>query len=124
MNRHIKGSVTDVVPSVDPVSRSFLVKVGVKEAGLRNGFYAKVSIPVGKREVLLVPERAVVERGQLNGVYVVDKESVIVYRLVKVGRKYGERLEILSGLNPGERMVVEGVDKAVDGGLAVAADGK
>ncbi|MDA8241263.1 MAG: efflux RND transporter periplasmic adaptor subunit [Nitrospiraceae bacterium] len=121
MNRHIRGLVTEVVPSVDPVSRSFLVKIGVKDEGLRNGFYAKVSIPVGKRETLLVPEGAIVERGQLTGLYVVDKESVIVYRLVKVGRRYGGGLEILSGLNPGDRVVVEGVDKAVDGGLAVEA---
>ncbi len=121
MNKHIKGVVTEVVPSVDPLSRSFMAKVGVKDAGLRNGFYAKVSIPVGKRDALLVPEGAMVERGQLTGVYVVDKESVIAYRLVKVGRRYGERLEILSGLNPGEGVVVGGVERAVDGGIAVSA---
>jgi RND family efflux transporter MFP subunit len=124
MNKHIKGSVTEVVPSVDPVSRSFLTKIGVKDEGLRNGFYAKVSIPVGKREALLVPEGAIVERGQLTGVYVVDKESVMTYRLVKVGRRYGGRLEILTGLNPGDSVVVEGVDRAVDGGIARATDEK
>jgi RND family efflux transporter MFP subunit len=119
LNREMKGKITEVVPSVDPASRSFLVKIAVKGEGLRNGFYAKVSIPIGKRRTLLVPKNAVVEKGQLIGVYTVDKDSVITYRLVKTGKNYGERVEILSGLNPGEDVVVAGVDRAIDGGLAV-----
>ncbi len=114
----IKGIVTEVVPSVDPASRSFLVKIAIKGAGLRNGSYVKVSLPVGKKEALLVPAKAVVERGQLTGVYVVGGNSVIRYRLVKAGRRYADRVEILSGLKPMDRAVVEGVEKAVDGGLA------
>jgi RND family efflux transporter MFP subunit len=119
LNRKVKGRVSEVVPSVDPASRSFLVKIAVKGEGLRNGFYGKVSIPIGKRETLLVPKNAVVEKGQLIGVYTVDKDSVIAYRLVKTGKTYGENVEILSGLNPGENVVVAGVDRAVDGGTAV-----
>jgi len=117
----IKGIVTEVVPSVDPVSRSFLVKIAIKGEGLRNGSYVKVSLPVGKKEVLLVPANAVVERGQLTGVFVVDENTVIRYRLVKTGRRYGDRVEILSGLKPMDRAVVEGVEKAVDGGIALKA---
>jgi membrane fusion protein, multidrug efflux system len=119
LNREVKGKISEVVPSVDPMSRSFLVKIALKGEGLRNGFYAKVSIPIGKREALLVPQNAVVEKGQLIGVYTVDKDSVITYRLVKTGRTYGNNVEILSGLNPGENVVVGGVERAVDGGLAV-----
>jgi RND family efflux transporter MFP subunit len=119
LNREVKGKITEVVPSVDPASRSFLVKIAIKGKGLRNGFYGKVSIPIGKRETLLVPKNAVLEKGQLIGVYTVDKNSVITYRLVKTGKTYGDKVEILSGLNPGENVVVAGVDRAVDGGLAV-----
>jgi RND family efflux transporter MFP subunit len=119
LNREVKGKITEVVPSVDPASRSFLVKIAINGKGLRNGFYGKVSIPIGKRETLLVPKNAVIEKGQLIGVYTVDKDSVIIYRLVKTGKTYGEKVEILSGLNPGENIVVAGVDRAVDGGLAV-----
>ncbi len=120
LNTTVTGRVTEVVPSVDPMSRSFLVKIGLKADGLRNGLYGRVSIPVGKKEALLVPKGAVVDRGQLSGVYVVGKDSVITYRLVKTGRPYGEKVEVLTGLSPEEKVVVEGVDKAVDGGLAVA----
>jgi RND family efflux transporter MFP subunit len=121
LNREVKGKIAEVVPSIDPASRSFLVKIAIKGEGLRNGFYGKVSIPIGKRETLLVPKNAVVEKGQLIGIYTVNKDSVISYRLVKTGRNYGERVEILSGLNAGENVVVGGVERAVDGGLAVTA---
>ena len=118
-NRLFKGTVTEVVPSVDPASRSSLAKISVKAEGLRNGFYGKVSIPIGKKEALLVPKEALVEKGELTGVYVVDDHSVITYRLVRPGRVFGGRVEILTGLNPKERLIVDGAERAVDGGLAV-----
>jgi len=117
LNRELSGKVTEVVPSIDPMSRSFLVKTSLRGEDLKNGYYARVAIPVGKKEALLVPKKAVVEKGQLTGVYAVDGNSVITYRLVRAGKPYGDKVEILSGLNPGDTVVVDGVEKAVDGGV-------
>lgn len=117
LNRELSGKIAEVVPSIDPVSRSFLVKISLGDKDLKNGYYARVAIPVGKRQVLLVPKKAVLEKGQLTGVYTVDKKSVITYRLVRAGKTFGEKVEILSGLNPGDTVIVDGVEKAVDGGL-------
>jgi RND family efflux transporter MFP subunit len=119
LNKQIEGVITEIVPSVDPASRSFLVKIGLRGEGLRNGFYAKVSLPVGEKEALLVPSGAVVERGQLTGIYAVGDDSVITFRLVRVGRTYGEKVEILSGLDANQQVIVRGVEKAIDGGFAV-----
>lgn len=116
LNRELAGKVTEVVPSIDPMSRSFLVKISIKDKDLKNGYYARVAIPVGKKQVMSVPENAVTEKGQLTGVYTVDKNSVITYRLVRVGKPYGDRVEVLSGLNPEDPVIVDGVEKAVDGG--------
>jgi RND family efflux transporter MFP subunit len=117
LKREIRGIITEVVPSVDSMSRSFVVKIAIKGEGLRNGFYGKVSIPIGKKEVLLVPKNSVIEKGQLTGVYTVDNDSVIAYRLVKTGKSYEDKIEILSGLNPGDKVIVGGVEKALDGGI-------
>ncbi|RPI36896.1 MAG: efflux RND transporter periplasmic adaptor subunit [Nitrospiraceae bacterium] len=117
LNRELSGKVTEVVPSIDPMSRSFLVKIALRGEDLKNGYYARVSIPVGKKEALLVSKKAVVEKGQLTGVYAVDRNSVITYRLVRAGKLYGDKVEILSGLNPGDTVVVDGVEKTVDGGI-------
>ncbi len=122
LDRRFKGKVVEVVPSVDPGSRSFIVKIALKGEGIRNGFYGRVSIPVGKKKVLLVPAGAIVERGELTGLYTVGGNDVIQYTLVRVGKSYGDRVEVLSGLKPDERVVVGGVEKAVDGGLYVGTD--
>ena len=117
LNRELEGKVTEVVPSIDPMTRSFIVKIALSDKDLKNGYYARVDIPVGKKQSLLVPKKAVVEKGQLTGVYTVDKNSVIAYRLIRAGKLYGDRVEILSGLNPGDSVIVDGVEQAVDGGI-------
>ncbi len=120
-SRELSGTVSDVIPSVDPSTRTFLVKIAISGSGVRNGSYGKVSIPVAKKDILLVNKKAVVQRGQLTGIYTVDSSSVITYRLVRIGRTYGDRVEILSGINPGEKIIVNGAEKAVDGGILVTA---
>jgi multidrug efflux pump subunit AcrA (membrane-fusion protein) len=79
--------------------------------------FVRVRIPVGKKEAIVVPAVSVVEKGQLTGVYSVDDKGVISYRLVRAGATYAGRTEILSGLSPGERLIVEGVERAEDGGV-------
>jgi len=58
-----------------------------------------------------------VGRGQLEGVFVVDDHGLMTYRLVRTGKVYQDKSEILSGLKGGEKVVVEGMEKAIDGGM-------
>jgi RND family efflux transporter MFP subunit len=113
----IAGTIGEIVPAVDTASRTYLIKVYVEGRLLKTGMYAKVFIPEGRKEVLLVPKKAVVERGQLSGVFVKDDGGVITYRLIKTGRLFGDNVEVVSGLKAGESIVTEGMEKAVDGGI-------
>ncbi len=115
--RPLPAKITQILPTVDPLSRTFLVKAAFKGDGVKSGLYAKVSIPRGKKMVLLVPGTAIVEKGQLTGLYAVDSRGVVTYRLVRVGRSHGDKREILSGLQSQERIIVGGTEKAVDGGI-------
>ncbi len=124
LSRTIKGKVSEIVPAVDPMSRTFLVKVGISGPGLRSGLYARAMVPVGTKEAILLPRKAVVERGELTGLYVVGPDNVITYRLVRLGRQYDGNVEILSGINPKERVITGGVEKAVDGGILETAGGR
>jgi len=122
LGRTVEGRVAEMIRAADPASRSVTVKLDLPAtAGLRSGMYGRARFPGAERNVLLVPAAALVERGQLTGIYVVDGQSVARLRLVTAGQRRGDRVEVLSGLNPGERVVVEGVERVIDGGSVEAA---
>jgi hypothetical protein len=64
--------------------------------------FARASFERGLREALSVPLAAVVERGQLQGVFVLDPDGLARLRWIRLGRVRGERVEVLSGLSEGE----------------------
>lgn len=111
----LDGKVAEVVPAADPASRTITVKIDINAKGLRSGIFGRAYFPGSTRQGLLVSKSAVVERGALTSVWVVGKDNVARMRLVKAGQKVGERVEIVSGLTDGERVIVNGVDKVVDG---------
>ncbi|ABQ28372.1 efflux RND transporter periplasmic adaptor subunit [Geotalea uraniireducens] len=112
------GRVVEVVPTVDPMSRTFIAKIDLAAKGLRSGVYGRALFATGKRKGVLIPKSAVVERGALTLVWVVDKEHRVGMRLVKTGKGVADKVEILSGLSAGELVVTAGVEKAVDGAKA------
>lgn len=114
----IKGRVSEIVPHIDPISRTFLVKIDLPLLPtLKSGMYGKVFFPVGKITLVLVPKAALVECGQLSSLFVVNKEGQVERRLVKEGKEYNGKIEILSGLDPGESIVVRDVFKVKEGCL-------
>lgn len=111
----LSGKVSEIAPSASAGSRTFLVKLDLPAAEkLRAGQFGRARIPVRERPVLLIPESAVVRRGQIEGVFVVEN-GVGRLRLVKTGRKMGGKMEILSGLSGGEVVVVKDVHLLTDG---------
>ncbi|MCI0453767.1 MAG: efflux RND transporter periplasmic adaptor subunit [Candidatus Dadabacteria bacterium] len=115
--RQVIGQITEIVPAVDPMSRTFIVKIDIEGESLKTGLYVRVLIAESKKETILVPILAIVEKGQLTGVYAVDDQGIITYRLIKTGKKYDEKIEVLSGINDGDRIIVNGIERAVDGGI-------
>ncbi len=110
----LKTKITNVVPSVDPMTRTFKIKLDTK--GLNSGLYAKIQIPVGKKDAIAVAQAAIVQKGQLTGVYTVDENNIISYRLIKTGKNLGDKVEVISGLTDGDKIIVSGVENAIDGG--------
>lgn len=110
------GRVVEVVPEADPTSRTFLVKVNLpRECPCRPGEYGKASFPASERKCLLVPRLAIIERGELEGLFVVNAQGIAEYRLVKTGKHFGDRVEVLSGLAEGERVATSQIDRITDG---------
>lgn len=118
----LDARVTEASPSIDPLTRTFRIKAEVKGHGLRTGQYARISLPIGTRHAIAVPREAIISRGQLTGVYVVDEKGVAIYRLVRLGRtSEGNRVEVISGLTAGERIITSGAQQAFDGGVVKGA---
>jgi RND family efflux transporter MFP subunit len=115
LGQTLRGVVVQIVPSADPASRTFVVKVGLsKTTGLSTGLFGRVRMLAGKTRGIAVPETAVWRRESLTGVFVISDRTA-VKRLVTVGKIEGGRAEILSGLQAGERIVADDVDRLQDG---------
>jgi len=107
-NPELKGKVTQIVPAADPGSRSFLVKIELpSDAQLRSGLFGRAQFSRGQRSSFVIPRTAVVERGQLQGVYVLDQNKVAGLRYVTLGKTSGPQVEVLAGLQEGERFVAQ-----------------
>lgn len=117
----IQGRVVQIVPAADPGSRSFLVKIELpKDAHLRSGLFGRAQFARGERSTILLPRSAVVERGQLQGVYVLDPEQIAGLHYVTLGRTFGQQVEVLSGLDGGEKIVAAPGDRELGGKRIVA----
>ncbi|WHZ27702.1 MAG: ABC transporter, RND-adapter-like protein [Nitrospira sp.] len=109
------GTVSQILPAGDPQTHTFMVKVDLpKTAGLKTGMFGRFPLEKGTAHSILVPSTAVVERGELNSVFVVGEDRIARLRWVKLGRRYEKQVEILSGINEGERVVMDG-SRGVDG---------
>jgi RND family efflux transporter MFP subunit len=99
--------VSEVVPAADPSSRSFLVRAPLPSGGhLRPGMFARASFAAGTQALLTVPRAAIEQVGQLETVRVYS-QGRIQTRMVSLGRGLGERVEVLAGLNEGERVILD-----------------
>ena len=104
----LTGTVAEIAPAADPASRTVRVKVDLPAApGLRAGQFGRLAVPVSETTDLLVPPAALVRRGQLEILFVAADGKARM-RLVRSGKQSPRGLEILSGLAPGETVVVEG----------------
>jgi RND family efflux transporter MFP subunit len=110
------GRVAQIVPAADPASRSFVVKIEIPaDTRLRSGLFGRAHIARGQRQAIVVPRTAVVERGQLQGVYVLSADQSLTLRYVTLGKPVGEQVEVLSGLESGERLAAAPSDRELEG---------
>ncbi|MGE5318653.1 MAG: efflux RND transporter periplasmic adaptor subunit [Hyphomicrobiaceae bacterium] len=112
----IEGTIAQIVPAADPASHTHLVKIDLPTgSGLSSGSFVRVGFAVGSREGILVPAAAVAERAGITGVFVVDPQGIARYRMVRTGTTEQGMVEILSGLNAGDKVVVSAVGQLQNG---------
>ena len=116
-NKMVQGTVGRIDPAADQKSRSFQIKVALPEGEdlYSSGTFARVALPVGEAGMMRVPATAIIHQGQLTGYYLVDKENIAHFRLLLLGRTYGDSVEVISGLKEGDRYVLAPPPEMEDG---------
>lgn len=116
----VTGKVIEVSTSARNTGGQYLVKITLDdtEAKVLSGMFATVLIPVDKPitgTVIFIPESAIIERGQLTGVFTVSQSNTALLRWLRLGRKMGENVEVLSGLSSGETLIISSEEKLYNG---------
>lgn len=116
------GTLTEILPAGDPRSRTFTVRVVLDNPGgrLRSGMFARLVLSGDTREAIAIPEAAIVRRGPLAGVFLVDEGSTARLRWITLGEARDGMVEVLSGLRSGERYVESPLEGLADGRKVVA----
>ena len=102
----LQGIIAQAVPVADPMSHTHTVKIDLPaNAGLDSGSFVRVGFPGGSSPQLRVPRTAVVDRAGMTGVFVVDRDGIAHFRLVRLGAQTGEEIDVQAGLSADDTIV-------------------
>ena len=108
-NQRIEATKITIFPEAATPSSTFRARLDLPPGAvdLAPGMYVKVGLVVGEADRLLIPASAAVERSEVTGVYVLDSHGRVSLRYVRPGQRVGDQLEILAGLDSGERIALD-----------------
>ena len=103
----VEGEIREIVPAVDPGSRTFLVKICVdKTQALMPGMFGSLNLKTGTRKVVIVPDNAITRIGQLEYVQLRKNDGSQTRQLIRSVRHSESQMEVISGLNTGETILI------------------
>jgi RND family efflux transporter MFP subunit len=119
-NVKIKGFVSEVNPSSQYTGNQFEAKIILQaskeqKSSLFSGMYANVLLQKGSMPSIMIPEKVLVHKGQLSGIYTVSQSGTAMLRWLRLGKRIGDQVEVLSGLSDGERYIISYQGKIWDG---------
>lgn len=110
------GVVAEIEAGADAASHTVRARIELpQDAAIRSGLFGRARFARGERSAIALPQAAIVHRGQLHGVYVADAEGIARLRMVTLGKNMNEKVEILSGISEGERVVMDAASRELDG---------
>jgi RND family efflux transporter MFP subunit len=104
--KDLSGRVSEIVPAVDPTARTSTVKIDLPPlAELRTGLFGRARFEIGSRKALTVPSGAISNRGEVQWVFAAENGKAHS-RIITTGERAGDRIEVLSGLSDGDKLIV------------------
>ncbi len=116
--RQFRGRITRIAPAIDVATRTFPVEVTVanRADSLRPGMFGRVTVNLGSRDNVVVPDRAVVKQsGSANRYVYVYSGGKVAFRRVELGNRLDDAYELISGINDGDTVVITGQARLADG---------
>jgi membrane fusion protein (multidrug efflux system) len=106
----VSGKVSRIYPTIDPTTRSGTLEISLNPApqGARPGQFARVKFQIARQQVLLLPFASLRQSDSGSYVYIIDSDNNVQIRPLQTGLKAGEQIEVLAGLQPGERVITRG----------------
>src|SRR3954466_1063993 len=121
------GRIARISPILDPATRTAPIEVEIPNgtARLRPGMYARVGITVNsKKEALVVPINAMVDLGGRRGVFTPLSDNTAAFRVLQVGLETSDAVEVISGLQEGDRVITTGAASLRDGDRIAPQNGR
>ena len=106
-----EGTISLIHPTVNATTRTFAVEIQLpnRDQRVRPGMFARVTLNLGKTERIVVPDKAIIKQAGSGERYVyVFRNGRIFHRTVELGRRLGDRYELLSGLDSEADVVIDG----------------
>ncbi|OAT79809.1 efflux RND transporter periplasmic adaptor subunit [Desulfotomaculum copahuensis] len=115
LNRQFVAKVDEIVPAVESSSMTYLVKILLpQDLNVKSGMYGDADFALGSKREMTIPAAAVVKWGDFTGVYIL-RNDVARLSFVTLGEEQGDKVQVLSGLNPGDVIVAGGTARVHDG---------
>lgn len=122
-NDMLTGKVSEVSASATNTGGQYLVKINLDktDSSVLSGMFVNVQFPVenkstvSNKNILLIPENALVEQGQLKGIYTIGTGNVAILRWLRLGKTFGNQVEVLSGLSANEQYIISADGKLYNG---------
>ncbi|MDI9258289.1 efflux RND transporter periplasmic adaptor subunit [Flavobacterium sedimenticola] len=124
INNEVTGKVTEVSSSAKNTGGQYLVKINLTQTdkAILSGMFVNVQFPLANKtqttvstDKVLVPESALVKQGQLTGIYTVGNGNTAILRWLRIGKTFGNQVEVLSGLSFEESFIVSAEGKLFNG---------
>jgi RND family efflux transporter MFP subunit len=120
LGKTVKGKVVEISTSAKNTGGQYLVKIALDKTPVKllSGMFATTHFPIKKSSTstaLLIPAEAIVNKGQLTGIYTVSQSNTALLRWLRLGRVYGDQIEVLSGLNSDESYIISAEGKLYNG---------
>ncbi len=118
LNKKIDGIIARIVPAGDSTTRRYKIKIALSnDEGLLSGMFGRVNFILGEKSAVIIPASALVERGGLQGVFVINDQQEAYFRWLNLGAETKEGIEVRAGLVINEKIILQGNNQIREGDI-------